>query len=453
MRSKTVPRPVFPILLCVTLCACATYKDRPLPAGPDLAPSVARLNVDVSRLRLGPLKAHRFDPAHGLDPTDIAILAVLNSPDLAAKRALAKVAAAQAFSASLLPDPQLTFTVDVPDPGQGATTAYNLNPNLDLVGLITHSTALKAARASSGQANLDLLWAEWSAAQQARQLAVTILAAEAKARVLGAITAGLDARYAQSRRALATHDVTATTTSADLAVKLDADAQLATALHDAAKGRGDLNALIGLAPTARLALITGPAPAEPNAAALDAALGALPERRPDLLALQAGYRAQDANLRKAILMQFPLINIGFSHQSDNTAIVSNGVSGTLTLPIFNRGRGEIAVQSATRERLRAEYQARLDQSVADVAAARRDREAGRAALARLEVEVPQLTAVAETAAAAAARGDIDSAALLALEQSALKARVAVLDQRLALALADIALDTVLFLPSDQGATP
>jgi len=84
------------------------------------------------------------------------------------------------------------FTVDVPDPGQAATTAYNLNPNLDLVALITHSTALKAARASAGQANLDLLWAEWSAAQQARQLAVTIMAAEAKARVLRAIAEGIE---------------------------------------------------------------------------------------------------------------------------------------------------------------------------------------------------------------------------------------------------------------------
>ncbi len=453
MRPRNVPPPWLTLMLCGWLCACATYQDRPLPAGPALAPSTARLSADVSRLRLGPLKAHRFDPAGGLDPTDVAILAVLNSPDLQAKRSLAKVAAAQAFSAGLLPDPQLTFTLDVPNPGQGATTAYNLNPNLDLVGLITHSSARKAARASADQADLDLLWAEWSAAQQARQLAVTIMADEAKAGVLRVIAAGLDARYAQSRRALAAHDVTSLTASADLAVKLDADAQFATALHDAAKARGDLNALIGLAPQATLALIAGQAPAEPSAAALDTALAALPERRPDLLALRAGYRAQDANLRKAILMQFPLVNIGFSHQSDNTAIVSNGVSGSLTIPIFNRGRGEIAVQKATRERLWAEYQARLDQTVAEVAAARREREAGRAALARLEAAVPALTATADTAAAAAARGDIDSAALLALEQSALKARVAVLDQRLALALADIALDTVLFLPSDQGGAP
>ncbi|MGI8841089.1 MAG: TolC family protein, partial [Caulobacteraceae bacterium] len=375
-RQRAPVRRIAPaLLLCAALCACATYKDRPLPAGPDLAASAARLSVDVSRLRLGPLKAHRLDPVDGLDPTDVAILAVLNSPDLAAKRALAKVAGAQAFAAGLLPDPQLTFTVDVPNPGQSATTAYNLNPNLDLVGLITHSSARKAARASANQADLDLLWAEWSVAQQARQLAVTVLADEAKAGVLGAIAAGLDARYAQSRRALATHDITAVTASADLAVKLDADAQLATTRRDAAKARGDLNALIGLAPTARLTLITGAAASEPDGAALDAALAALPARRPDLLALRAGYRAQDANLRKAILMQFPLINIGFSHQRDNTAIVSNGVSGTLTLPIFHRGRGEIAVQSATRERLLAEYHARLDQTVAEVAAARRDREA------------------------------------------------------------------------------
>jgi outer membrane protein, heavy metal efflux system len=360
------------------------------------------LSVDVSRLRLGPLAAHRFDPARGLDPTDVAILAVLNSPDLAAKRATVQVAAAQAFSASLLPDPQLTFTLDVPVPGARATTAYNLNPNLDLVGLITHSTALKAARASAGQADLDLLWSEWNSAQQARRLAVTILAAEAKARVLGTIAAGLDAAYAGSRRALAAHDTTATVTASDLAVKIDADAQLAAALRDAAKARGELNALIGLAPAARLDLVAGGAASEPDGAALDAALAALPNRRPDLLALQAGYRAQNANLRKAILMQFPLINIGFSHQRDNTGIRSNGVSGILTIPIFNRGRGEIAVQSATRERLRAEYQARLDQSAADVAAARQGRAAGRANLARLKAAVPELAAAADTAAAAAA---------------------------------------------------
>ncbi|MEO8925873.1 MAG: TolC family protein [Caulobacteraceae bacterium] len=448
MAPRTAQRTALTIALCAGFAAaCASYKARPLPAGPDLAPSAARLSVDVSRLRLGPLKAHRFDPARGLDPTDVAILAVLGSPDLTARRGLAKVAAAQAFSAGLLPDPQVVLSADFPEPA-GLVTAYGITPTIDLLSLITHSAALKAARASSRQADLDLLWSEWSVAQQARQLAVTALADEAKAASLGVLAAELDARYERSRRALAAHDITSLVASADLASRLDAQAQLAIAVNAAAKARGDLNALVGLTPGARLDLVAGPPLASPTGPALETALAALPQRRPDLLALQAGYRAQDANLRKAILSQFPLINLGYSRQRDTGTILTNGLTATLVAPIFNRGRGDIAIQTATREKLRAEYQARLDQTVADVATARRDREADAAALAALEARVPTLVAAVAQARAAAGAGDISGADLLALEQSALTQQVAMLDLKLALALADISLETVLFLPSD-----
>jgi outer membrane protein TolC len=443
---------VLGLSLAASLCACQSYAPLPLASAPDLAPGVSRLTSDVSRLRLAPLKAHRFDPSDGLDPTEVAVLAVLNSPDLAARRAGARVAAAQVFAAGLLPDPQVAFTFDVPVSRIGApTNAYNVNPSLDLMALVTHSTALRAARASARQADLELLWAEWSTAQQARQLAVTAMAAEAKAEILRALLAALAERSRQSQQALARGDVAAGIASADLAARLDAEGLLAAAEHDGAKARGDLNALIGLAPGVRLALEPGAPPADPGAAALDRALASLPSRRPDLLALKAGYGAQEANLRKAILLQFPLINLGFSHQSDTSDIITNGLSASFVIPIFNRGRGEIAVQSATRERLAQEYQARLDQTIADVAAARRDRKADRAAAARLAAEVPVLSAMADRAREALARGDIDSAAFLALEQSALTHAVALQDDRLAVALADISLETVLFLPSDESA--
>ena len=81
--------------------------------------------------------------------------------------------------------------------------------------------------------------------------------------------------------------------------------QLASARRDAAKARGQLNALIGLAPQVRLPLVDDAAPAPPDPAALDAAMASLPQRRPDLLALQAGYASQNANLRKAILAAVP----------------------------------------------------------------------------------------------------------------------------------------------------
>ena len=433
----------------MALAGCAQVGERPLVAGPDLPTSAAQLSVDVSHLRLTPLPARAIDPARGLDPTDVAILAVLNSPDLAAKRATAHVAEAQAFSAGLLPDPQLALSADVPINPMQAVTAYGLTPSIDFQALITHAAALRAAKATARQANLDLLWSEWSTAQQARQDAVTVLLAEQKVAVLARMDAELAERSRQSGQALERRDVIAAVASADLAARLDADAQLATARSDARKARGQLNALIGLAPDVRLPLVdatVGP----PDPAALDTAMASLPERRPDLLALQAGYASQNATLRKSILAQFPLLTLGYSRQRDNTGIVSNGVAVSTTVPIFNRGRGDIGVQTATREQLAQEYRARLDQTVADVAQARADLVAEQANLRRLEADAPRLEAQARGARPAFATGDMDSAAYLALDQAALKTAAALWDVRLSQRLAEIGLQTVLFLPPVSG---
>ena len=440
--------------MALALSACAAGNPGSAPMTANLAPDVGRLSMNAASLRPAPLKTHRFDPSDGLDPTEIAVLAVLNSPDLAARRASAGIAAAQAFAAGLLPDPQLALSVDFPlHPLSGVTTtAYNINPSLDLLALVTHSTALKSARASGRQADLDLLWAEWTTAQQARQLAVTILIGEAKIALLDSIARGLDDRVARADDAVARGDSTLPAAGGDLAARLDARNQLATARREAGKARGDLNALIGLSPDARLDLVPDPSPVALNDVAMGEALTSLPRRRPDLLALQAGREAQDANVHKSILSRFPLINLGFSHQEDNSGIVSNGPGATLVIPIFNRGRGDLAIQTATRESLAAEYQARLDQTVADVAAARRDRDLARDALARLRAQTPALVAAADRARDAERRRDIDSAAFLALDEAALRAQIAVLDQQLALALANISLETVLFLPSDASAS-
>ena len=216
------------------------------------------------------------------------------------------------------------------------------------------------------------------------------------------------------------------------------------------KARGDLNALIGLDPAVRLNLVAGPPPVEVTEDAIDRALASLPQRRPDLLALGAGREAQDAILRKSILARFPLINLGFSHQQDNGAAISNGLAATLVIPIFNGGRGDLAIQKATRDSLSAEYQARLDETVAEVATARRDRNAARMALARLQAQLPAFTNAADRASDAELRRDIDSATYLALDQAAVRARLSVLDQQVALESANVSLETVLFLPSDES---
>jgi outer membrane protein, heavy metal efflux system len=441
------------LAIAALLGGCVHEGVRPLVQGPDLANDAVQLSADTSKIRLAPLAARPIDLRKGLDPSDAAVVAVLNSPELAAKRAADKVAEAQVFSAGLLPDPQLALSADFPVNPLVAMTAYGITPSIDLTALITHAAALRAAKASAKQANLDLLWSEWSVAQQAKQYAVTVLLTEQKAAVLERMDAELADRARQSELALGRHDVTAAVAGADLAARIDADAQVTVARHDAEKARGQLNALIGLDPSVRLPLLDDGTPPPPNAAALRTALAALPHRRPDLLALQAGYESQNASLRKAILAQFPMASLGYSRQRDNTGILSNGLAATVTVPIFNRGRGDIAVQSATREQMAQEYRARLDQTVADVAQAKADLDAEETDLNRLETEAPRMEAEARQARPAFARGDMESAAYLALDQTALREVTALWDKRLARRLALIGLETVLFLPSEAAGQP
>ncbi len=432
-------------MLFLGVGGCAGYSSRPLPATPTTLSRAVDLKVDVARLRLQPLKSIVVDARDGLDPNEIAVLAVLNSPELRAKRAAAKVSQAQVFAAGLLPDPQINLSADFPST-PGASIAYVAGLTLDLQALLTRSAGLASARSSARQADLDLLWAEWGAAQQARQLAETALADEAKVADLTRVRDQAGARYANSERALRRGDLALQTTSADLAVELDAQTQLNTAAHDAAKARRDLNGLLDLKSEVHLPLVLTAAPTGYDAGTVNQAAATLALRRPDLLALQAGYAAENANLRKAILGQFPLLNVSGNHARDNSDISSNGVAGTFALPIFNRGRGQIAIENATREQLRAEYQARLDQAEAEVAGDQAELESATRQVNGMTAKVLELEAMADRSSAAFARGDIDSGAYLALAQAALSRRADLEDKRLAALQAEAALETALFLP-------
>lgn len=444
--------------LVVSLAGCVSSGSRPLPDGVSTQSSLGGLTRDPERLPNMPLPRETIDLNHGLDPTAVAILAVLNSPDLVAKRAAAKVAAAQVFAAGLFPDPQVVLSLDVPTPGQSigpgqfAQSAYGVVPSIDLATLITHSTALKAARASRRQVDLDLLWAEWSVAQQARVLAETIMANEAKAKALTAFADIAAARSDQSTRALKARDITSQVADADLALKIDGQSQAGSAAAAAAKARLDLNVLLGLDPTVQLPLAAAIA-ADWNMARIAEARAALSRRRPDLMALQAGYQAQEAGLRKAVLAQFPLLNIGLNHAKDNTGIVSNGPTATLTLPIFRSARGPIAVQAASRDQLRAEYQSRLDQTDAEVAADVAQRTNAETQALLLAEELPELARIDGAAQQAWRRGDLDGLGYVTLAQAYLTKEGDLQDRRLAARLAEISLEGALFLPPTSFAAP
>jgi outer membrane protein TolC len=361
-----VARPVFPcrravlaMAMALGVAGCATYRPLPLGQGSGAA-EVARLGVPLAAMPVPELAAHRFDPADGLDVTEVAMLAVANSPGLKVQRDALGIARAQAFAAGLLPDPQLSLGEDLPyHSGSGLTKAYNLGISEDVSALLQRSSRKHAANAQAEQVNLDLLWAEWQTIARARLLFDQVLSLRAQQLELDAEQRALAPVDKAVRTALAAGNLSYDGASAGLNAMADVRRRAvdnAVALHQA---KSDLRQLLGLAPTAPLDLVGAPYRDDPDPAQLKAALADLPRRRPDLLALQAGYRAQEATLRGAILAQFPAITLGLNRARDTSNVTTRGFSIGLTLPLFDRNRGNIAIETATRQQLKDDYAARL----------------------------------------------------------------------------------------------
>ncbi len=415
------------LLLCALLLGgCASYHPEPLPTAPHLAASVQGLQVARSRIALPELAHYTFDPAKPLDATGLAILAVLNSPQLKAERAKLGVARAQAFDAGLLPDPQLGLTRDFPGNSVGATTsAFNLGLSYDIAALITHHAAHRAAQHAATQINLQVLWTEWQTVAQARLLYTQITGNTARLGILEQERALFTQRLQRSQAALAQGNVTRLDVDAQL-VPLQALTQTIQQIERQQLGlQAQLHALLGLRSDVPLPLAAPQAEPTPSAAQVDTALAALPHIRPDLMALQAGYAAQEQKVWQAVLGQFPAFNLGFTRARDTAGVNTVGFGVSISLPLFNRNQGVIATQRATRAQLQADYQARLDQADADVRQAQAD-----IALLQQQRQALQAALPALESADAAARQALQHGAMSLLEF--INQRTALLDQRLAL---------------------
>jgi outer membrane protein TolC len=441
-RPRPSPRAAW-LAVAGLLCGCATYHPLPLGQG-EGAPDAARLSVPAGAMPLPELATHRFDPADGLDVTETAMLAVANNPDLKVQRDALGIARAQAFAAGLLPDPQLSLGADFPhNSGSGLTRAYNLGLSEDVSALLLRSSLKRAASAQAEQVNLDLLWAEWQTVTQARLLFDQVQSLRAQQVELDAEQRALAPVDKSVQAALAAGNLNYDSASAGLNAMADVRKRAgdnAVALHQA---ESDLRQLLGLAPTAPLDLVGAPYEADPDAAQLATALADLPKRRPDLLALQAGYRAQEATLRGAILAQFPAITLGLNRSRDTSNITTNGFSIGLTLPLFDRNRGNIAIERATRRQLKDDYDARLLATRADMQRLAADLQTLDAQQAKQAVHAQRLDTARRAAEQAWRKGLLDWPAYLSIRGNALAADTDLIALRQAQATAAIALEALL----------
>lgn len=426
-------------VLFSALSACVSYQAKPLNTQPTLLNKVPHLVVPADQMPLPELAVHPFNPDDGLDMTEVAMLAVVNNPDLKAVRDERGVARAELMAAGILPNPQLSAGVDHPTSGPGYVNAFNLGLGYDISTLLTRNASIDAARANSMSIDLTILWQEWQVVQQARLLFVESVEQEKQLRVLQAFRDLMDTGYQRARQALKEGNITIDVVSADLAALQDAT----TGIHDLdrqlTKTRQDLNSLLGLSPDITLELIDGNDVPIPDQAAIDANLARLQQRRPDLLALQAGYASQEERFRKAVLAQFPAVTIGMTRARDTSNVYTTGVGITLSLPIFDRNQGAIAIEKATRERLYDEYQARLDGAYSQVKGLLEQMRLVSEQYESIKNSLPDMEQTSGQAKAALDAGNLDITTYTGLQASLLKKRVeaitlekTMLEQRIAL---------------------
>jgi len=434
------------------LSACATYQPQPLTAGPDLEPSVPRIKLEVRQLPLPMLRSHPFNPNDGLDMTEAAILAVINNPDLKVRRLEAKIAGAQLFDARLLPDPQLSLSGAHPTSGPSPLTdAYGIGLSYDIMTLVTRGAGIQAASAAARQVDLDILWQEWLIVQQARTLFVQSVQQARKLALLRRAQTLYAQRYDRSSMALEAGNLTLDVTGTDLTALLDANTRVSQMAQTVNQTRHDFNLLLGLQPDVPLDLTLLPAPQPFKRINLQAAMVDLPKRRPDLLALQAGYASQEEKVRRAILTQFPTLSLGPNWGRDTGDVTSIGLGITLNLPVLNANRGQIAIQRATRAQLAQAYQVRLDQALTQIDLLQTRYELLSQQRSTLSQKLPILEQMVAKATRAYEAGNIDSLAYVNMANTLLNQRLEAVDLEQSLWEIRIALDTLLAWPAETSA--
>jgi outer membrane protein TolC len=422
-------------LLVATLAGCSWYEPAPLPNGADLAPGL-------------PVQG----PVHPLDMTEVATLAVRQNPDLVASRRKVDVAEAQAFVAGLLPNPQLTASVDHPTL-HGYVNGYAYGLAEDLQALLLQPSKAAAGKAARDQAKLGVLWDEWQTVAKAGALYAQKYFADEKSVLLANAADVLSQQADHSGKALEMGDTTIDQAGSDLAAALDVASQRDAARRDAVGADTDLKALLGLAPQSELALAALPDPETIGKEEVAAALQGVAKLRPDLLALQAGYNAQEEAVYQAVLSQFPAITLGANRQADTSNVHTTGLSVTVNLPLFDFGQGEIQIQSATRAQLRAEYQARLDQTTSDAWKTWRQSELLRDQIAQLTQKLPALRMMAEQSRTAYRSGNLAAATYVVMQTSLVAREGELLDLKASLWADTLALRTLLGMSYAEQPAP
>lgn len=407
----------------MALTGCATYHALPLAQHAGLSSNLSGLDRQVPAVTSdGPPR--NIDVGRPLDIAQIGLLAILNDPDLRSEWGDMGVAQAGLLQASLLPNPSATLGFAALLGGPGSTPSYAASLSQDIASLVTYHARVRAARAHMAEVNATLLWQEWQVAQKARLLALDIYYGDRSLTLTRRELRLVSSEVQQAQAATAAGNLALAALAPLLAAKAAAEQALVTLNIAQIKQWQSLDALLGLEPDVRFAIA---APDLRSPPPLDPLISRLPQRRPDLIALQLGYGSAEANLRAAILGQFPAFLLGGTWGSDTTGVRSAGPTVTFDLPIFNRNQGRISETKATRLLLHEQYAARLDSAVGTARGIAAQECTLSAYLPQARQAAEAAENLAQTARDAYAQGNLDQRSLTDYETTALQRNLELID--------------------------
>ncbi|MHC1479358.1 TolC family protein [Frateuria aurantia] len=377
---------VLSCIAAVALSACTGYSPKPLPVGAHSLLQASDL-VGAGKLPV-PWSQQALER-----------LVLLNNPQLKAARARHRVAEAAMLQAGLLPNPAYTGSLGYLMSGPGFATAWTSALTQDVVGLLTLKPRREAAHAELASVDAQLLWQEWQTLAMARLLMVDLVEGR---QILAIQQADLQRLERHRKAVLAALDqglVERAGITNALMASSDALSSVQDLRHHLLDIHQQLCAMLGLRPTSQL-----PLPAVMTAAPLDLAQVqreslSVEQRRPDLMALQFGYQAQDARLRAQLMASFPGLTLGYATSSDNSHVYNGGPQISFQLPIFDHNQHAVAMERATRDQLWLDYKARVAQARDAVEAVGAQYRQGQADLSSLPSPAVDETASQQTAAA------------------------------------------------------
>ena len=415
------------IFVALALSGCSTYRALPLEHNATLKQSLNELTAPTP-------------PVTPLTLDEAVQLTLHNNPDLLTVRNDRQIAQAQTDAAGVLPNPSVSGSYDFLLKGPDTMNGFTAGIAQDIKSLITLSSRQRAAEAAAQQIDATLLWQEWQTIGKVRLLFVDIVQTD---KVLGLLRQQgqlFDDRLARSRIALNQGNLKLMDLAPDIAAAADLRKQVTELEHQQLTQQHDFNNLLGLASTVAVPLDSQVTLPETDPDRIDDLVRRLPEHRPDLVALQLAYAAQEEKLYGAVLAQFPTLSLGLTGGQDTAGVQTLGPQVTFDLPIFDFNQSAIAVERATRQQLHDDYSNRLATSRDEVVRLRSEDSLASTELQRTQAEAAELDQIAARLGTAYQSGDVDerayvdiATAQLAKHQQAETLTQQILEQDIALA--------------------